>query len=56
MYYPKTDDGKKKLADRVAEVHADTAFQIIKKINCPLSQKLKLLDKTIELYKNNADK
>lgn len=56
VYYPKTEEGKKELADRVAEIHADTAFQILKKLNCPISQKLKLLNTTIASYKNNADK
>lgn len=56
VYYPKTEEGKKELSDKVADVHANTSFQIIKKLNCPLSQKLKLLDTTIAAYKNKADK
>lgn len=56
VYYPKTKEGKKELSDKVADVHANTSFQIIKNLNCPLSQKLRLLDTTIASYINNADK
>ena len=48
MYYPKTEEGKAELANRVAEVHAESVIRRIKALNCPTSQKLELLDAVIE--------
>ena len=48
VHYPKTEEGKLKLAERVAGVHADMVNQYIKKLNCPSEQKVQLLDAVIE--------
>lgn len=48
VYYPKTEDGKQELAERVASVHADMVNQTIRKLNCPSYQKELLLDAVIE--------
>ena len=47
VYYPKTEAGKRELAQRVAGVHADFVNQYIKKMNCPSEQKVQLLNAVI---------
>lgn len=56
FYYPKTEAGKEELARRVAEVHADAVIRRIKELNCPTSQKLKLLEAVITTAKERAAK
>lgn len=48
VHYPKTEAGKRELAERVAGVHASLVNQTIKKLNCPSEQKVQLLDAIIE--------
>ena len=48
VHYPKTVEGQRELAERVAGVHADMVNQHIKKLNCPSDQKLQLLDAVIQ--------
>ena len=48
VHYPKTEEGKRELAERVAGVHADMVNQHIKKLNCPSEQKVQLLDAVIQ--------
>ena len=48
VLYPKTEEGKRELAERVAGVHADMVNQHIKKLNCPSEQKVQLLDAVIQ--------
>lgn len=48
VHYPKTEDGKRELSERVASVHADMVNQHIKKMNCPSDQKVQLLDAVIK--------
>ena len=48
VHYPKTEAGKRELAERVADVHASLVNQTIKKLNCPSEQKVQLLDAIIE--------
>ena len=48
VHYPKTVEGQRELAERVAGVHADMVNQHIKKLNCPSDQKVQLLDAVIK--------
>ena len=48
VHYPKTTEGQRELAERVAEVHASFINQHIKKLNCPSEQKVQLLDAVIK--------
>ena len=48
VHYPKTEEGKRELAERVANVHASLVNQHIKKLNCPSEQKVQLLDAVIK--------
>ena len=48
VHYPKTIEGQRELAERVAGVHADMVNQHIKKLNCPSDQKALLLDAVIK--------
>ena len=51
VHYPKTDEGKEELARRVAEVHADFVVSSINKLDCPIKQKLELLQAVIDTTK-----
>ena len=48
VHYPKTIEGQRELAERVAGAHADMVNQHIKKLNCPSDQKVQLLDAVIK--------
>ena len=48
VHYPKTEEGKRELAERVAGVHADMVNQYIKRLNCHSEQKVQLLDAVIQ--------
>ena len=48
VHYPKAEEGKRELAERVAGVHASLVNQHIKKLNCPSDQKVQLLDAVIK--------
>ena len=54
VHYPKTEQGKRELAERVAGVHADMVNQYIKKLNCPSDQKAELLGAVIASAKKDA--
>ena len=54
VHYPKTEAGKRELAERVADVHADMVNQYIKNLNCPSDQKVELLDAVIASAKKEA--
>ena len=53
VHYPKTEEGKRELARRVASVHADMVCQFIQKLNCPSEQKEQLFDAVIETAKKD---
>ncbi len=55
VHYPKTEEGKRELADRVARVHADMVNQTLKNLNCPSYQKEQLLDAVIEAAYKERD-
>lgn len=47
FHYPKTEEGKRELAQRAASVHADMVSRHIQKLTCPSEQKIELLDAVI---------
>lgn len=51
VHYPTTEEGKRELAGRVAEVHAGFVVHTINKLDCPLKQKLELLQVVIDTTK-----
>ena len=51
VYYPKTEEGKRELAEHVADIHAETVLQMIHKQDCPSAQKSQLVDAVIETAK-----
>ena len=53
VQYPKTEEGKRELSERVASVHADFVLQYVSKLQCPRWQKNKLIDAVIESARNN---
>ena len=54
VYYPKTEQGKRELAERVADIHADRVNQYIKKQNHPSDQKVELLGAVIASAKKGS--
>ena len=52
VYYPKSEEGNKLLAQRVAQVHADSVIDRIKRLNCPFNQKTELLNAVLSTAKN----
>ena len=48
VHYPKTIEGQRELAERVAGVHTSLVNQQIKKLNCPSDQNQQLLDAVIK--------
>jgi hypothetical protein len=53
VHYPKTEEGKRELAQRVAGVHADFVGRYIQQLNCPSEQKAELLNAVIASAKKN---
>jgi hypothetical protein len=53
VHYPKTEEGKRELAQRVAGVHADFVGQYVQQLNCPSNQKAELLNAVIASAKKN---
>ena len=51
VYYPNSKEGKKLLAQRVAQVHADSVMDRIKRLNCPANQKTELLNAVLNTAK-----
>jgi len=51
MHYPTTEEGKRELAERVAEVHADFVLNYVRKLQIPSWQKEKLIDAVIATTK-----
>ena len=54
VHYPKTEEGKRELARRIAGTHADMVNQYISKLNCPFKQKEQLLNSIIDTAKKKA--
>lgn len=54
VYYPKTEEGREELAKRVSDVHAAAVTQRLKSLNCPISQKMELLDAVIITAKQRS--
>ena len=51
MHYPTTEKGKRELAKRVAEVHADFVLNYVRKLQILSWQKEKLIDAVITTVK-----
>lgn len=56
VHYPKTEAGRQELANRAAQIHADSIIEKIKSLKCPAEQKVKLLDAVIEDAKKAVEK
>lgn len=55
FHFPETEEGKQALAKKIADVHADVVYDLIKKQNCPSEQKTKLLNAVIKAAKESVD-
>jgi len=47
VHYPKTEEGMRELRRRVASVHADIVMDQIRKLDWPMSEKIRLVDAII---------
>ena len=57
VYYPKSEEGKRELAQRIADVHAETVKQTVSKLNCSSKQKEQLIDLVIgSVYESEKNK
>ena len=52
VYYPKDEKGKKELAERVAEVHAESVLQMVHKLDCSMKWSRRQRD-GIGIWKDN---
>lgn len=48
VHFPTTEKGRRELARRVSEVHADFVTGTLSRLNCPAKQKLALLQAVID--------
>ena len=48
VYSPQTEEGKAELAKRVAEAHAGLVIDTIDRLDCPVGQKLELLQAILD--------
>ena len=55
VYYPQTEEGKKELATKVAEVHSDVIISHVNKLSCSKEQKKKLFKKIIDSILNKEN-
>ena len=51
VHMPTSESGKRELAQRVSDVHANIVNNRLKSLNCPEQQKLALLNAIIETKK-----
>ena len=54
MRYPNSDEGRRELARRVSDVHSDFAIRRIDKMNCPIKEKLRMLEAVAATQKSAA--
>ncbi len=56
VYYPTTEKGWDDLSKRVAAVHAEHAIKMVDRLNCPISQKMELIDATVKRIRQREGK
>lgn len=54
VHYPETAEKQQELEKRVAKYHADQIAHYIEKLNCPVAQKLMLVDLIIAIAQDKA--
>lgn len=55
VHYPETPEKQAQLDARVAKFHAEYVAQYIEKLNCPMDQKLKLIDAIAQTILEGAE-
>lgn len=55
VHFPQTEEGRRELARRVAEVHADFVLDTLHGLDCPARQKLELLQAVIDTVKGHPE-
>ncbi len=53
VHWPETEEGKRELARRAADVHADFVLSAIQKLNCPAEQKRELLRAVMDVARKS---
>lgn len=56
LHPPETEEGKEVLARRVSDAHTTVVIQRLNSLNCPMNQKLALMDAIITTIKADAGK
>lgn len=51
VHPPATQEGRRELARRVTQAHADFVISTIDRLDCPMKQKLELLQSVIDTVK-----
>lgn len=54
VHPPAAQEGRRELAQRVAQAHADFVISTINRLDCPIQQKLELLQAVIRTAKNTG--
>lgn len=49
VHYPETEEGRKALAEAVAQVHGEVVHDRIRRLDCPAKQKQEILDAVISI-------
>ena len=55
VHYPETAEKQQELEERVAKYHAEQILRYIEKLNCPVAQKLALVDSIIAIAQGKAE-
>ena len=55
LHIPQTEGGKRLLAKRVAQAHADFVVRTIGQLSCPAEQKLDLLRTVLDTVQTQSD-
>ncbi len=55
VHYPETPEKQAEFDSRVVKFHAEYVAQYIEKLNCPVNQKLKLLDDVAQVILDVAE-
>ena len=56
MRYPNSEEGRRELARRVSDVHSDFAIRRIDKMNCPIKEKLRMLEAVVSEQKREHER
>ena len=56
VHAPKTKEGQAALTARIAKVHSDFILDYLDRLDCPVSEKERMLDRIIQIARENEQK